>query len=132
MAISVGFPDNIIDLQMDQATLIANTGFELNAPCDGYIKELRVAVQAAVTTGGTITVFINTVQVPGLSVTVANSATKGTRPAAGVPTAKTAARKVVKGDRIEVRTSGFATAGALNAFLTIEAANVAAEPGYTA
>lgn len=130
MSIAVGLPDNIIDLQMDQATLIANTGFELVAPCDGFIKELRATVQAAVTTGGTVTVWINTVQVPGLTVTVANAAAKGSRPTVGVPTAKTALRKVAKGDRIEVRTAGFATAGALNAFLTIEQSNVAAEVGY--
>lgn len=131
MSIQVGLPDTILDVQMDQATLIANTGFELVAPVDGFIKELRTAVQAAVTTGGTITVFINTVQVPGLSIVVANAATKGTR-AVGTPTAKTALRKVVKGDRIEIRTASFATAGALFAALNIEAANVAAEPGYTA
>lgn len=130
MSISVGLPDNIFDIQMDQATLIANTGFELVAACDGFIKEFRAVVQSAVTTGGTITVFINTVQVPGLSYVVANGAAKGIRGAVAVPTAKTALRKVVKGDRIELRTAGFATAGALNGMLTIEQANVASEVGY--
>lgn len=131
MSLSVGIPDTVIDVQMDQATLIANTGFEVVAPVDGFIKELRTTVQAAVTTGGTITVFINTVQVTGLSVVVANSATKGTR-ALGSATQGTATRKVVKGDRIEIRTAGFATAGALFAALNIEASDSSPQPGYSA
>lgn len=133
-SIGYGFPDTILDVQMDQATLIANTGFELVAPVDGFIKELRAAVQSAVTTGGTITVFVNTVQVVGLSMTVANGATKGTRPTAAVPSAASskANRAVVKGDRIEIRTAGFATAGSLFATLDIEAATKSNEPGYAA
>lgn len=122
MPLKAGMPDTVIDLQMDQATLIANTGFELVSPVDGYIKELRTIVQAAVTTGGTVTMFINGTQVAGLSVAVANSATKGTR-AVGTPTAKSTTRKVAKGDRIEVRTASFASAGSLNAMLTIAAAD---------
>lgn len=122
MPLKAGMPDTVIDLQMDQATLIANTGFELVAPVDGFIKELRTIVQAAVTTGGTVTVWINGVQVTGLSIVVANAATKGTRHL-GTPTAKSLTRKVAKGDRIEVRTASFATAGSLNAMLTIAAAD---------
>lgn len=131
MSLSVGIPDTVIGVQMDQATLIANTGFEVVAPVDGFIKELRTAVQAAVTTGGTITVFINTVQVTGLSVVVANGAPKGTR-ALGSATQGTATRKVAKGDRIEIRTAGFATAGALFAALNIEASDSSPQPGYSA
>jgi hypothetical protein len=122
MSLKAGNIDTVLDLQMDQATLIANTGFELVAPADGFVSELRTAVQGAVTTGGTITVWVNGVQVAGLSITVANAATKGTR-ALGTPTPKTQTRAVLKGDRIEVRTAGFATAGSLFAALAIAAAN---------
>lgn len=133
-SLNYGLPDTILDVQMDQATLIANTGFELVAPVDGFIKEFRSAVQAAVTTGGTITVFINTVQVVGMTQTIANGAAKGSRATPAVPSAASskANRTVVKGDRIEIRTAGFATAGSLFGTLNIEAATKSNEPGYAA
>lgn len=109
-----------LPFQIDQATLIANTSVELVAPFDGYVEELRTTVQAAVTTGGTVTVLLgdSAVAVTGLSVTVANAATKGTR-AVDTATEGTTTRAVAKGDRIQIKPTSFATAGALNGSLII-------------
>lgn len=106
--------------QIDQATLIANTSVELVAPFDGYVEELRSTVQAAVTTGGTLTVLLGDAgtAVTGLSVTIANAAAKGTR-ASDTATEGTTTRAVSKGDRIQIKPTSFATAGAVNGALII-------------
>lgn len=109
-----------LPFQFDQATLIANTSLELVSPIDGYVETLRTTVQATVTTGGAVTVLLGSggTAVTGLSVAVANGATKGTI-GADDATAGTATRKVAKGDRIQIKPTGFATAGALNGVLVI-------------
>lgn len=109
-----------LDFQFDQATLIANTSIELVSPVDGYVEALRVTVQAAPTTGGTVTVLLGDsgVAVTGLSAAVANAAAKGTRTVA-LPTAGTDTRKVSKGDRIQIKPTSFATAGQINGALVI-------------
>lgn len=119
MSVVAGFAYNI-PFQIDQATLVANTSVELVSPVDGYVEDLRTTVQAAVTTGGTITVLLGDtgVAVTGLSVTIANAATKGTR-AADSADLGTATRKVSKGDRIQIKPTSFATAGAVNGTLII-------------
>ncbi|WP_269929937.1 hypothetical protein [Aminobacter sp. HY435] len=105
-----------------QAILIANTSVEVVAPADGYINEMDTIVQAAITTGGTLTVLTGpagAVTVTGLSVAVANSATKGTRNN-DAATGGSATRFVKKGDRIQVKPASFATGGAVDGFLYID------------
>lgn len=125
MALNAGMPDTLINFTIGQTDLTANNGRELVCPVDGYISELRTIVQDAVTTGGNVTVktgdaLANTVA--GLSIAVANGAAKGVR-GVGTPTAKSATRKVSKGDRIQIATAGFATAGSLHGVLKIAAAD---------
>ncbi len=104
-----------------QVELLAGTSIELYAPFDGYIEELATIVQTAVTTGGVLTVEINTVEVAGLGITVADAATKGTRQI-DTPTKPSPTRQFKKGDRIELQPSAaFATAGALNGHLKVRA-----------
>lgn len=122
-SLNAGMQDATLQFAIIQADLIANNGAEIVSPVDGYISNLRTIVQSAVTTGGTVKVQINGVDVPGLSLTVANAATKGTRAVASNTPKIGTARKVVKGDRISVVTSGFASAGALNGALNISAAD---------
>lgn len=113
-----------IGFAIDQTTLIANTSLELVSPVDGWIDTLYVGVQTAVTTGGTITVLVGTgpTTVAGLTATIANSATKGTS-ASATSTAGSATRKVLKGNRIQVKPTSFATAGALWGGLVISSAD---------
>jgi hypothetical protein len=101
-----------------QTELLAGTAIELVAPCDGFFEELQVIVQTAVTTGGPITVNVGTTAVAGLTVTVADAATKGTV-YQDKPTEPSATRQFKKGDRISVvADAAFATAGAVAGNLT--------------
>lgn len=66
-----------------------------------------------------ITVKVGTTDVDGLTVTVANSATKGTT-LVDTPTSRHDSRKVAKGWRIQVvPAAAFDTAGAVNGYLVI-------------
>nr|WP_316651543.1 hypothetical protein [uncultured Gellertiella sp.] len=125
MALNAGMPDTILIFAIAQTDLVANTGHEIVSPVDGYIYELRTIVQDAITTGGTVTVktgdaLANTVA--GLSVAIASAAAKGVR-AVGTPTPKSTTRKVSKGDRIQIATANFATAGSIRGYLKIAAAD---------
>jgi hypothetical protein len=107
----------------NQTDVLAPTDQELIAPCDGTIVRSRMTVQAAVTTGGAVTFKKNTTAIDGLTHTVADGATAGTR-YSDKPTAGHATTFVRKGDRISVAfAAGFATAGALNGFLEIKPAS---------
>lgn len=106
-----------------QTELLAGTAIELVAPEDGYIDELQVIVQTAVTTGGAVTVNIGTTPVTGLSVTIASAATKGTV-VTDTATAGSATRRVTKGQRISVVPgAAFDTAGALAGNVIINSAD---------
>lgn len=104
--------------------LAAGTSTEIVSPVSGFIEELQVIVQAAVTTGGAVTVQKGTTDVTGLSVTVADAATKGTI-YSDTATAGTTTRAVSKGDRIQVTpAAAFATAGAISGNVIIRSADL--------
>lgn len=104
---------------INQTDLLAGTAQELIAPCDGYIVGLYTTVQAAVTTGGDITVEASNAAVTGLSVTIGDAAAAGSRVSDTIAYG-VASAKVKKGDRIEVvPAAAFATAGAVNGFVEI-------------
>lgn len=108
-----------IPFNMPAALLDAGTSIELVSPVKGQITALRTTVQTAGTTGGAITVEVNTVVVVGLSVTIGDADAAGTRQvdeiAATVPTGA-----VEPGDRIEIiPASAFNSSGPLNAVLEI-------------
>ncbi len=106
---------------INQTDLLAPTDQELIAPFDGYIEEARGTVQVAITTGGDITFKIGTTAVAGLTLTLADAATKGTR-VSDTPTAPSDTRRFSKGDRIQVcPAAAFATAGAVNGHLLLRA-----------
>lgn len=103
--------------------LSAGTPTELISPVAGRISLLRTTVQVAIVTGGAVTVEVNTVAVDGLSITVADSATVGTRQS-DAPTAAHASAVVAAGDRIEIiPAAGFNGGGALAGILEIEITN---------
>lgn len=109
-----------VPFTIPQTELLAGTSIEVIAPVDGFISEVSGIVQTAIGTGGDITVKIGTTDVPGLTLTFADSATKGTvvtdTPSAG----PASARQVSKGDRIQVvPAAAFATAGAVNGHISI-------------
>lgn len=106
----------------EQVSVLAGTSaaLELISPITGNISKLGVAVRVAVGTGGNVTVKVGTTDVTGLTVAIANSATKGTT-ATDTPTTPGDASTVVnKGDRIQiVFDDAFATTGALDGYLEI-------------
>lgn len=118
--------DYRINFEINQVDLLAHTTKELIAPVDGYITNLHLTVQIAVTTGGTVTVATGDAlgtAVGGIALVIANSATKGTRVLSKSTSADIATTKVVAGDRIGILVPSFATAGALTGHLTINSAN---------
>ena len=113
----------IVPFQINQTDLLAGTSCEIIAPVGGFISELGIIVQGDVTTGGDITVKVGTTDVDGLTVTVANSATKGTT-LVDTPTSRHDSRKVAKGGRIQVvPAAAFDMAGSVNGYLVINTAH---------
>lgn len=114
-------PDKVVlPYTIPQTELLAGTSIELVSPVAGRIAVLRTVVQTEVTTGGDVTVEVDGTAVDGLSITVANSAAKGTVQS-DTPTAAHASAVVAVGDRIEIIPSAaFDTAGALAGVLEIE------------
>lgn len=108
-----------LQFTIPQTELLAGTAIELVAPTAGFVNEVGVIVQTAVTTGGTVTAKVGTTTVAGISVVVANGATKGSVPAASTATAGDLTRVVSKGQRIQVVPASFATAGALAGYVEI-------------
>ena len=106
----------------DQVSVLAGTSaaIELISPITGNISSLGVAVRAAVGTGGAVSVKVGTTDVTGLSVTVADSAVKGTTYTDTPTTPGDASTLVAKGSRIQiVFADAFATSGALDGYLEI-------------
>ncbi|MCW2317145.1 hypothetical protein M2322_002699 [Rhodoblastus acidophilus] len=140
--VTIGSPEKQrIEFQISQADLIANNAQNFVMPEAGFLDEICVVVQSAVTTGGTINAnFVPAVYntevgitpatqgdtlIPGSSgagnaaggaVTVANGAAKGTiyyaRPTPGDPSTFLSARQL-----ISLVLAGFATAGSVNGYI---------------
>ena len=109
--------DFFLQFAINSVDTLAGTSQELIAPCDGHIVGMDTIVQVAINTGGTITAAIGTTAVAGLSITVADSATKGTVQS-DTPTGPSGTRKFRKGDRIQIiPAAAFATAGAVSGLL---------------
>lgn len=120
-----GLQDTILPFQIAQAVLIANADPELISPADGFITEIGVIVDTAVTTGGTIVTKTGDAlgtTVAGMTVTIANGAPKGSKQIVQ-STEKSATRAVARGARIGLDLTGFATAGAVSGYIKIAAAD---------
>lgn len=74
---------------------------ELISPVSGTIKRMSTMAQGGITTGGAVTLNVNTVAVNGLSVTIADSAAAGDYDT-DTPTAGHASTAVAAGDRLSV------------------------------
>lgn len=100
---------------INQVDLLAPTAQEVVSPVAGFLARHQTSIQAAVTTGGTLAVAVNggTATV-GLTQTIANAATKGTRQSVTPTTRHGADTVVAVGDRITITPASFATAGAVN------------------
>ncbi len=105
----------------EQVSVLAGTtaAIELISPITGKISKLAAVVRQAVGTGGAVTVKVGTTDVAGLSVTVADSATKGTAYSDSTVTGD-GTEVVNKGDRIQiVFADAFATSGSLDGYIDI-------------
>lgn len=109
-----------IPFDIPATELAAGTTIELVSPVAGAIHKLFTIVQTAIVTGGDITAKIDTTDVTGLSITVADSATKGTVQS-DTPTAPSSTRVVAEGSRIQiVPSAGFNGGGAVSGCVVIE------------
>ena len=106
-----------IPFDIPATELAAGTSIELVSPVAGTITTMKTIVQTAIVTGGAVTAKIGTTDITGLSIAVADSATKGT-----VQTdVSTGANTVAVGDRIQiVPAAGFNGGGAVSGMLTIQ------------
>jgi hypothetical protein len=112
--------DIFVPFSINQTDLLAGTSAEIVAPVKGFVKGATVIVQTAVGTGGDITVKIADTAVTGLTLTVADSATKGTVVTDEATVGAPADREVDKNERIQVvPAAAFATSGAVNGFVII-------------
>lgn len=105
----------------EAVSVLAGTtaAIELISPVAGIITKMAVVTRVAVGTGGAVTAKIGTTDVAGLSVTVADSSTKGTT-TTDTPTAGDASTIVAKNSRIQiVFADAFATTGALDGYIEI-------------
>lgn len=87
--------------RMLEAAVDAGTAHNIVSPIAGRIAKLTTVAQAHITTGGAITVEVNTVAVDGLSLVIADSAAEG-EVDTDTPTAGHATAVVAAGDRIEL------------------------------
>lgn len=109
----------LIPFTIEQTELLAGTAADLNAPCAGYITGMKVSVEGAITTGGALTVELNTSTVTGLSVTLANSATAGTVYQDDI--LKIAAGLAAEGDDITITpAAAIDTGGSVTGYLIFE------------
>ncbi|MEQ9416659.1 MAG: hypothetical protein RJQ08_03850 [Salinisphaeraceae bacterium] len=116
--VSGGAQKVFLPWQYGATQINAGTSWELVSPVYGDIVGIRSTIQIAFTTGGDVTVEVNTTAVDGLSMAVGTDAA-GVRDS-DTPTAGHATRAIAPGDRIEViGSSGFDSAGALNGVLEI-------------
>jgi hypothetical protein len=111
---------------IDATALAAGTAESFVAPCDGYIELLRTQVaDAAIGTGGAVTVEVDGVAVTGLSITVANSAAVGITQEDTPTTAQSSTTQVRRGQTITVTpAAAFATTGALMVELEVQPADL--------
>ena len=101
--------------------LAAPTDIEIVSPVRGYVSRLRTIVNTAIVTGGDVTVKVNNAAVTGLSVTIADSAIKGTAQTDTPTTAHDSSTVVAPGDRIQIVSSaGFNGGGDVNGTVEIE------------
>lgn len=85
-----------------EAAVDGGTGLNFVCPVAGRIAKMYTIAQTAITTGGAVTLEVNTVAVDGLSVTIANSSSEGDVDS-DTPTAEHATAVVAVGDRLEVQ-----------------------------
>jgi hypothetical protein len=108
--------------RMLAAAVDAGTSYWILSPVAGTITRLSTIVESSTTTGGGITVEVNTTAVNGLSVTVANSAAAGDYDT-DTPTAGHASTAVAVGDSIEIiPAAAFNGAGDISFVLEIQPA----------
>lgn len=107
-----------LDFIINQTDLLAGTPIEIIVWEDCVVEAVRTSVQAAVTTGGTLTLkktvstALDTVVSAALTQTIANSAAKGAQQVTSDLTAL-GTLKLSAGDRLAIVPASFATAGAV-------------------
>jgi len=107
--------------EIEATELAAGTAEQIVCPVAGYISKVRGIVQSAVTTGGAVTVEVNTVAVTGLTFTVADADAAGTRYSDAPTTRHSSTTLVAAGDELTITpAAAFATAGQLNGILEID------------
>ena len=113
-----------IPFDIPATELAAGTPIELVSPVRGVVEALYTVVQTAIVTGGEVGVNIGTTAVTGLSVTVADAATKGTT-GSDTATSGTTTRTVAEGGRLQiVPSAAFTGGGAVSGVLAIRSSDL--------
>lgn len=100
--------------------LAAGTSIEVISPVAGQIVMMKTIVQTAIVTGGAVTAKVGTTDISGLSITVADSATKGTVQTDSIANT-VASAAVTEGARLQiVPGAGFNGGGAVSGYLKIQ------------
>jgi hypothetical protein len=102
--------------RMLAAAIDAGTSYEVTSTVAGVVRKLTITGEGTTTTGGAITVEVNTVAVDGLSVVVANGAAAG-EVDSDEATLGHATTVVAVGDRIEIIPASAFNASADMAFV---------------
>jgi hypothetical protein len=87
--------------KMLEAAVDAGTAYNIVSPVAGVVRKLTTISTGTITTGGAVTVEVNTTAVDGLSVVVADGATEG-EVDSDTPTLGHATTAVAVGDRLEI------------------------------
>lgn len=109
-----------IPFDIPATELAAGTSIEVISPVAGQVVMMKTIVQTAIVTGGAVTVKVGTTDISGLSITVANSATKGTVQTDSIANT-VASGAVTEGARLQiVPGAGFNGGGAVSGYLKIQ------------
>lgn len=112
--------DYLLPFSFSQVDTLAGGVFvRFRSPIEGFIEELDVVVDVAVTTGGVVKLQLGGVDVAGAAVTVANGAAQGVGYNA-VTALAAATAKVAKNQAIQINVDvAFATAGAISGYVRV-------------
>lgn len=111
--------------EIEQTELLAPTNEQLVTPVRGYLTEIYGICQAAITTGGAVTVLSGTTTVTGLSITLANSDAAGTLYSDTATDPFGSTGLVAAGGRIQIApAAAIDTAGQLNGTIVVTPAGL--------
>jgi hypothetical protein len=107
-------PKRGINVQINNADLVAGKDQTIVMPCAGYVWGIRIVIQTSIGTGGTLTLYAGgTTAVVGTTISVTDGGVEGLTSVGQGPTPPTSIR-FNEGDIMVIRPAGFSGFGAIN------------------